>query len=185
MYELYILGELMDRALHGYLLHTILKRVAGPIREISWGVLYPLIRRLEEENLIEQVQDDTSTEGRGKKKKTYRITGAGKERFYRLMEEPIEYSSDYELHFHIKMGDFDQVDNDVKLVILHQYKDYLRFNRHHIHDNRTHVLDSDQIPDTEVPYILGVLDHRFMQVEVNESWVEKQIQEVKKNMMGE
>jgi hypothetical protein len=51
------------------LLHTILNQVVGPFRNISWGVLYPLIRRFEEEGLIEHVQDDQPNVERGKKKK--------------------------------------------------------------------------------------------------------------------
>lgn len=184
MYELYVLGELMSQPLHGYLLHTILKRVAGPMRNINWGILYPLIRRFEEEDLIEQVQAEEPTGGRGKKKKTYQITEAGEAQFYRLMEEPIEYSTDYELHFHIKMSDLDLVKDDLKLVILHQYKDFLRYNRRHVEENKAHVLNTEEIPDTELPYIVNVQDHLLMQIELNESWVEKQIQEVK-NTMGE
>lgn len=30
MYELFILGELMDYPMHGYLVHTTLKNVLGP-----------------------------------------------------------------------------------------------------------------------------------------------------------
>lgn len=179
IYELYILGELMRCSMHGYLFHTILNQVMGPIRKISWGVLYPLIRRLEEEGLIEQVHDDMPNEGRGKKKKTYQITEAGRTQFYLLMEEPIEYTADYDLHFQIKLCNFDKIKDDVKLIILHQYKDYLRFIRRHIEDNKAHTLNNNDIPDTELPLILSVIDLRLKQVEVNETWVEKKIQEVK------
>lgn len=184
MNELYALGELMTRPLHGYLLHNILNRTVGPIRQISWGTLYPLIRRLEKEGFIEQVQDDELTGGRGKKKKTYQITEEGKTQFYRLMEEPIPYSSDYELHFHIKMGNFSQVTEDVKLIILHQYKDFLRFNHRHIQEHKNYVEETDEIPGTEVPYIVSIHEHILMQTELNESWVEKQIQKVKRAMGG-
>ena len=45
IYELFVLGELMDGPHHGYELREILSRMMGPFRHISWGVLYPLIRQ--------------------------------------------------------------------------------------------------------------------------------------------
>lgn len=170
----------MLRPLHGYMLHTILNKVMGQMRTISWGVLYPLIRKLEEDSLIEQIHNDGATEvGRGRRKKTYQITVAGRERFHYLMEEPIEYSSDYELHFHIKMGKFGLVTDDLKLLIFHQYKHFLRFNSRHIRESRSHVLESGEVPEEEVPYIVDVQDHILMQIEFNESWLEQQIEKLK------
>ena len=183
MYELYILGELMDRPLHGYLLHTILNRVVGPLRKISWGVLYPLIHGLEEENLIEEVQGVADTDGRGRKKKTYQITKQGKERFYRLMEEPIEYKTDYELHFYIKMANLDHVDEDVKLVIYHQYRDYLRYIGRHIEELRNDVVVEKNIPPSELPHILSVFEHRSIHNELSENWIQKKIEELKEKRL--
>ena len=53
LYELFVLGRLMSQPFHGYLLRQLLGVAIGPTRQISWGVLYPLIRRLEEGGLIE------------------------------------------------------------------------------------------------------------------------------------
>src|SRR6266478_3486365 len=58
MYELFVLGELMDGPHYGYILRDILGRLLGPFRHISWGVLYPLIRHLESGGLI--VPDEKS-----------------------------------------------------------------------------------------------------------------------------
>lgn len=177
MYELYVLGELMDQAMHGYLLHTILNRIVGPMRKISWGVLYPLIRRLESEGFIEQVPDEQPSSGGGKKKKTYGITADGKRQFFQLMEEPIEYTADYELHFQIKMANFDHIDDEIRRIILYQYKDYLRFVRRHIEDNKTHILDSKCIPESERPNLLRIIDQRLVHIGVDETWVEKQMKQ--------
>ncbi len=182
MYELYILGELMDQPLHGYLLHTILNRVVGPVRTISWGVLYPLIHGLEENNLIEQAKREMEEPAaKGRKKKTYQLTRLGKERFYRLMEEPIEYKTDYELHFYIKLSNLDHVDNEVKLVIYHQYKDYLRYINRHVEELKEHVLTEENIPKREVPNILNVVEHRFSHNKLSEEWVTQKITELKEN----
>ncbi|KHF35399.1 Transcriptional regulator PadR-like family protein [Paenibacillus sp. P1XP2] len=58
MYELFILGELMNNPMHGYLLHQILNGIVGPTRKVSWGAIYPLIHGMVADGLIEQVPDE-------------------------------------------------------------------------------------------------------------------------------
>src|SRR5258708_18073531 len=90
IYELFVLGELMDGPHHGYQLREILSNMLGPFRQMSWGVLYPLIRQLEHEGLI--VADiGANTEHRegnassDRQRKQYRLTETGRERFHALM----------------------------------------------------------------------------------------------------
>jgi DNA-binding PadR family transcriptional regulator len=113
MYELFVLGELMDGPQHGYFLREILSRMLGPFRQISWGVLYPLIRQLEREGLIVQDEESSAASGAGtsnsKQRKSYRITERGRKRFYALMQEQGEYTADYSEYFIIKLNNFDPV----------------------------------------------------------------------------
>jgi DNA-binding PadR family transcriptional regulator len=109
MNELFILGELMNNPMHGYLLHQILNAVVGPTRKISWGALYQLIHSMVADGLIEQIPDEQqegARRGRGKKNKTYKLTEEGRRRFLRLMEEPVPYLPEYELHFYTKLKNF-------------------------------------------------------------------------------
>jgi len=168
----------MERKLHGYLLHSILNRVVGPMRSISWGVLYPLIHELEENGYIEQAPEGPK-ERRGKKKKTYQVTEDGKERFKRLMEEPIEYKADYELHFYIKMANFDHVSDDVKIVIYYQYLDYLKSIQRYIDEQAVHVAAQESIPESEKYYLSNIYEHRRSQNEIGIAWVTKQVEAIK------
>ncbi len=183
IYELFVLGELIDRTMHGYLLYSILNKAVGPLRKISWGVLYPLIHGLENEALIEQVAEDDSEKEKGKKKKNYRITEEGKRRFYRLMEEPIDYKPEYELHFQIKMSNFDQIEQDLQLTILYQYKDYLKFLTRHIEGNVHDILKAD-IPEGERKNLVRLNKHRLMKIEMDETWVDQNIERIKKENGG-
>src|SRR3989440_11790751 len=126
MYELFVLGELMDGPHYGYLLRDILGRLLGPFRHISWGVLYPLIRRLEREGLI--VPDEKSgaaqsesTQG-NKQRKQYRITEAGQERFLALILETGNYTADYPELFLIKLNNLDHITREQKLTLLWHYR---------------------------------------------------------------
>lgn len=183
LYELFVLGELMDRSMHGYMLHSILNKVIGPLQKISWGVLYPLIHGLEEDGLIEQVhEEDAQQKGRGRKKKTYRITPEGRRRFYRLMEEPIEYKPAYEIHFQIKMSNFDQVDQQLKRIILYQYRDFLKFLQRHIEENTADILKNKKfIPPGELKDLLNLNHHRLDKLRVDQTWVDEGIESITDN----
>lgn len=183
MYELFVLGELMDRSMHGYRLHAILNKVIGPLQKISWGVLYPLIHGLEKDGLIEQVhEEDDRQKGRGKKKKTYQITPEGRRRFYRLMEEPIEYKPAYEIHFQIKMSNFDQVDQQLKRIVLDQYRDFLKFLQRHIEENTEDILKNKAvIPPGELKELLNLNHHRLDKLNVDQAWVDENIRSIKVN----
>ncbi|GIP26621.1 PadR family transcriptional regulator [Paenibacillus sp. J23TS9] len=174
MNELFILGELMNNPMHGYLLHQILNAIIGPTRKISWGVLYPLIHGLLADGLIEQVPDEQPKgdgQGRGKKKKMYTITEEGRMRFFRLMEEPIPYSPDYEQHFYTKLKNFDLISRELQYLILHQYKDYLRYEIRYEEERLEYASKDERIPEGEQHYILIFFRHRLEKLHFDEKWV--------------
>jgi DNA-binding PadR family transcriptional regulator len=172
--ELFILGELMHSPMHGYLLHQILNAIFGPTRKISWGALYPLIHSMVADGLIEQVPDDQpegARRGRGKKIKTYKLTDEGRMRFFRLMEEPIPYTPDYELHFYTKLKNFELVSKELQFLILHQYKDYLRYEIRHEEERLEYAGKDERIPAGEKRYILLFFRHRLEKLRLDEKWV--------------
>ena len=52
--EFAVLGVLSDGPLHGYELRKRLTAVLGPFRALSYGSLYPCLRRLQAKDLIEE-----------------------------------------------------------------------------------------------------------------------------------
>src|SRR5258708_36052286 len=109
VYELFVLGELMKGPHHGYKLHEIIQRILGPFQRLSWGTLYPLIRRLEQQGLLisEMEQQPAGFSGeRGPQRKVYRLTDDGRERFFALMLVPGEYSRVISEWFGIKLSKF-------------------------------------------------------------------------------
>ncbi|MFS0647463.1 PadR family transcriptional regulator [Siminovitchia sp. 179-K 8D1 HS] len=174
MNELFILGELMNNPMHGYLLHQILNGIVGPTRKISWGALYPLIHGMLADGLIEQVPDEqpeSASRGRGKKKKIYKLTDEGRMRFNRLMEEPIPYSPDYDLHFYMKLKNFHLISKELQFLILHQYKDYLRYEIRHEEERLEYASKDERIPKGEQQYILTFFRHRLEKLRFDEEWV--------------
>src|SRR5690348_16714965 len=126
MYELFVLGILIDGPRHGYLLHQIVNRAIGPVRRMSWGALYPLLRRLEAEGLIAPEGAAGGDEG-GRQRKMYHLTEAGRARFHQLMLEDTGYSADGEDVFTMKLCNFAHIARSEQLIILQRYQEFLRF----------------------------------------------------------
>ncbi len=173
MYELFVLGELLDQPLHGYLLREIVNLAIGPVRQMSWGGLYPLIRRLETEGLIEQAKDAAPSGAR--ERKVYRITPAGQERFMFLMLKPEEYSLDYPDLFNIKLTNFDHLSIAQRLEVLRHYQGYVRFNLAHLENGANHVTKQPRIGEGEREHILRALEHRAAVSNADLAWVETEI----------
>jgi DNA-binding PadR family transcriptional regulator len=173
MYELFVLGELLDQPLHGYLLREIVNLAIGPVRQMSWGGLYPLVRRLETEGLIEQAKDARHSGAR--ERKVYRITPAGQERFLFLMLKPEEYSLDYPDLFNIKLTNFDHLSINQRLDVLRHYQGYVRFILDHLQNGTKHVSSQPRIGEGEREHILRALEHRSAVSNADLAWVEAEI----------
>jgi hypothetical protein len=55
IYELFVLSELMVQPMSGSFLHETARRILGPFRPLSWGIISPLLRRLEQQGLVTSV----------------------------------------------------------------------------------------------------------------------------------
>ena len=100
MLEFAILGLLQEDSLHGYELRKQLGVRLGGVRAVSYGSLYPALRRLTRAGLIAEAagpggtgrsQAATGASGwprRGRReRKVYRITAEGKERFAEIVAD--------------------------------------------------------------------------------------------------
>ena len=184
IYELFVLGELMDGPHHGYSLREILSRMLGPFRHISWGVLYPLIRQLQHDGLIEAdeeagVERSAGTAG-SKQRKSYRITGIGRERFYDLMLERGDYNSDYPEYFTIKLNNFDHISPEEQLTILWHYHRYLEILHFYIQGGQQFITNASplEVPEDQRSHILRTISYRASGVQAELAWIDHEIARV-------
>src|ERR671915_1874717 len=94
MLELPVLGLLKGRSMHGYELRKQLGARLGPLWQVSWGSLYPTLRRLARSGAVEgrserkrAARAGKTARGTGRRKTVYSITSTGEELFTRLLEE--------------------------------------------------------------------------------------------------
>jgi DNA-binding PadR family transcriptional regulator len=92
--EFAVLGVLSDGPLHGYELRKRLAAVLGPFRALSYGSLYPCLRRVQAKGLIEEIDVTAATESAApplsarRARVVYAITGDGKEEFATWANQP-------------------------------------------------------------------------------------------------
>jgi DNA-binding PadR family transcriptional regulator len=180
IYELFVLGELMDGPHYGYLLREILGRLLGPFRQMSWGVLYPLIRQLEHEGLI--VPDEKTDAARSKsiqgnqQRKQYRITEIGQRRFISLMLETGDYTADYPELFLIKLNNLDHLTHEQQLVPLWHYREYLQIEKKYLQDSQRNIADGTHlIPEDQRAHVFDVISFRLSGIQAEIDWVARKI----------
>src|SRR2546430_14032088 len=83
MLELAILGLLKERAMHGYQLKKRLADTLGGFWQVSYGSLYPALKRLQREGAVEMIFPRDQV---GRRKNVYRITEQGEVLFTELLE---------------------------------------------------------------------------------------------------
>ena len=84
--ELGILKLLNSNDHYGYSLIQDIKQKTSGVIELKDGTLYPILYRLEDQGKIESYWQ-TSSEGRGKPRKYYRITSKGEEAFVEMLQD--------------------------------------------------------------------------------------------------
>jgi len=121
MLELAILGLLKERAMHGYQLSKRLADTLGAFWKVSYGSLYPALKRLEREGAVESV---FPREEVGRRKNVYRVTEKGEELFYELLQEAGQESWE-DNRFRVRLAFFKYLKPDTRLRLLEKRRAYL------------------------------------------------------------
>jgi DNA-binding PadR family transcriptional regulator len=126
MLEFAILGLLHRSPMHGYELRKQLAEVLGGLRSISYGSLYPALRRMHAAGLVSTDEPDRRallpadapalTGRRGKV--VYTITAEGKERFHELVGQTGPEAYDDGGLFGVRLAFFRHTAADARLRIL-------------------------------------------------------------------
>lgn len=118
--ELAVLGLLHEAPMHGYELRKQLNAVLGWGRVLSYGSLYPALKRMLRAGLIVEESASNAASGGGVSRRqriTYELTDAGNARFAALMGEagPAAWEDD---SFDVRFAFFSRTDMEIRLRIL-------------------------------------------------------------------
>ena len=189
MLELAVLGLLSEQPRHGYELKKRLSETLGSLWGISFGSLYPALRRLERAGAIEEIDEESAGGGpvatfvptgslKGelaaarlrrrvrstrRTRKAYQITDAGRELFRQLLTEE---TGDDERAFAVKLSYCRYLDPAARLAFLERRRAQL-----------TQRLLTERKPTTRVidRYTRSLLEHRATSTEHDLDWVDELI----------
>ncbi len=113
MFDLAILGLLRRRPRHGYELKARLLELG--FARVSFGSLYPALRRLEKRGYIEAMRQT----GR---RKAYRLTDIGELEFARILDSA---DDDEDLRFNMRLAFFEYLEPAARLRSLKQRRNHL------------------------------------------------------------
>jgi DNA-binding PadR family transcriptional regulator len=114
--ELAVLGLLHEGPMHGYMLRKRLNLMLGWGRVLSYGSLYPTLKKMLRGALIEEAAT-TATPVTRRPRFVYQLTDAGHREFQRLMSEvgPTAWEDD---NFDIRFAFFGRTDMEIRLRVL-------------------------------------------------------------------
>jgi DNA-binding PadR family transcriptional regulator len=176
--EFAVLGVLADGPIHGYELRKQLTEMLGPFRSLSYGTLYPTLRRLVNRQAIEPVSLTPQEESPGMRSKrariVYALTAEGKEEFEQWANRPGSNSWDDEA-FTAHMAFFSRTERRARLRILHGRRSWLN---ERLNTLRTSLSDSRGQHD---PYTASMRSLNVESTEREMRWLDELIESEENN----
>jgi DNA-binding PadR family transcriptional regulator len=115
--ELAVLGLLHESPLHGYELRKRLNLMLGWGRLLSYGSLYPALKKMLRSGWIEEHTVPSASPASRRPRIVYQLTDGGEREFVRLMSEvgPAAWDDD---NFDIRFAFFGRTDMEIRLRVL-------------------------------------------------------------------
>lgn len=131
MYEFIILSQLMLTSRHGYLIAKIINDIIGPYARLSPGRLYPLLAKMEQNGLIEADGVVAKKPQSDHQSRAYKITEAGRMRFYVLMRDTSLSPGEYQKLFAHKVSSFSLIAPVERIALIDHYIHYCQAHVFH------------------------------------------------------
>ncbi|HWL64484.1 MAG TPA: PadR family transcriptional regulator [Actinomycetota bacterium] len=191
MLDLAVLGLLKERAMHGYELRKQLGAMLGPFWQVSWGSLYPTLRRLAKFGAVEKLdaplrkttraakttgkrsaratksKSKSTTLSSGRRKNVYQITAKGEGMFVAMLEETAA-ATDAE-HFTLKLAFFRYLQPEMRLALLERRRAYLQEK---LAQFKTNIRDYKERVDS---YTLSLQNHGMAATQSDIDWIDELI----------
>ncbi len=174
MLELAILGLLKERSMHGYQLKKRLADTLGSFWQVSYGSLYPTLKRLQREGAVEMT---FPMEDVGRRKNVYRITEKGELLFAELLERAgSEATADN--GFSVRFAFFKYLKPETRIRLLERRRMFLegRF---------ADLKDSLQAYKERIDgYTLSLMNHQLAATETDIRWLDDLIRAEQRQVNG-
>jgi DNA-binding PadR family transcriptional regulator len=165
--ELAVLGLLKERSMHGYQLKKSLSETLGPFWQVSYGALYPALKRLKAQGAVEEVFPTTQVRRR---RNVYRLTETGEAVFTELLESTGEHNPAADDNgFRVRLAFFRYLKPETRIGVLERRKAALLTRLAELKARLTERRVSDS-------YTLSLMRHGMDATERDISWVDHMIE---------
>jgi len=163
MLELAILGLLKQQPMHGYQLSRELGESLGGFWRVSYGSLYPTLRRMERDGLVAPI---TGEPPGGRRKTVYAITDEGERAFLELLQETAGDTSSEDARFRVRLAFFRYLPPETRIRLLERRRAALA--------ERLASFDAaiDAGRDEADDYRLAVMEHGRAATEADIAWID-------------
>ena len=152
--------------MHGYKLSKRLADTLGPFWKVSYGSLYPTLRRLERDGAVEPVFPQQTV---GRRKNVYRLTARGERVFQELLETAGKESWE-DNRFRVRLAFFKYLKPDTRIRLLERRRAFLE-------DRLAAIRASlDSHPERTDTYTLSLMRHGADQARQDIAWLDGLIQ---------
>jgi DNA-binding PadR family transcriptional regulator len=165
--ELAVLGLLKERSMHGYQLKKSLSETLGPFWQVSYGALYPALKRLKAQGAVEEVFPKSTV---GRRRNVYRLTEKGEALFAGLLEsagerEPVGDDNG----FRVRLAFFRYLKPETRIGVLERRRAALMARLTELKRRLTERRVNDS-------YTLSLMRHGMDATERDISWVDHMIE---------
>lgn len=169
MIDLAILGLLKEQPMHGYQLSREVAEQLGGLWKVSYGSLYPTLRRLERDGAVEATTGTTTTGG-GRRKTVYRITDDGERLFLRLLEEPPTDGQAEDARFRVRLAFFRYLPPETRIRLMERRRAGLEERLAGVNAAITAASSDDD------RYMLALMEHGRAATVADIAWLNELIQ---------
>lgn len=170
MYELFILGQLMDFPMTGYSLRKALTNVIGEELTISFGALYPLLDKLEKAGYIVLSFKEVNNK---RPQKLATITDIGRVHFMELALEKVPLNKQTQLTYQMKINFLHLLTSAQQVNVLKDFQNFSREQLEHLTEMKHHLANNPNMVQADIDDSLLVNQLRTAKTQVQLEWVTK------------
>ena len=165
MLELAVLGLLKERSMHGYQLKKHLADTLGGFWQVSYGSLYPALKRLQRDGAVEMIFPKDQV---GRRKNVYRITPQGEAMFAELLERAGQDATE-DSGFSVRFAFFQYLKPETRIRLLERRRAYLE-------SRWSTIKESLQSYKERIDsYTMSLMNHQLSATESDIRWLDELI----------
>lgn len=166
MLDLAILGLLKERSMHGYELRKQLGLRLGFFWKVSFGSLYPTLKKLERQGWVAKA---SPMDLASRRKQVYTITEEGEQRFFALLEEGPSTAWEDD-KFPLRLAFFRYLGPEARIRLLERRKDVLQ---ERLREGERSLSRARSGP--EDTYTISLMRHGVAVTEADIAWLDELI----------